>query len=125
MSSTDFARSAKRREAMFGRYAIDPITRHGTVTLVAPAIDGAGEVRAVIGVTLDLATLTRGAGEMTLLEGAPVMVRDGAGVVLEYSPARTRWVGELLTGAGRAEIAGHARGALRAAALSSAPEPLG
>src|SRR5256886_17064286 len=65
MSSADFARSAKRREAMFGRYAIDPITRHGTVTLVGPAIDGAGGVRAVIGATPDLATRTRAAAEIT------------------------------------------------------------
>ena len=124
MSSADFARSAKRREAMFGRYAIDPITRHGTVTLVAPAIDGAGEVRAVIGVTLDLATLTRGAGEMTLLEGASVMVVDGAGVVLEYSPDRTRWVGEFLTGPVREQLAGHGHGTMRAADLSGAPARL-
>ena len=124
MSSADFARSARRREAMFGRYAIDPITRHGTVSLVAPAIDDAGEVRAVIGVTLDLATLTRGAGEMTLPEGASVMVVDGAGVVLEYSPDRTRWVGEFLTGAVREQLAGHTHGAMRAADLSGAPARL-
>ena len=124
MSSADFARSARRREAMFGRYAIDPITRHGTVTLVAPAIDGAGEVRAVIGVTLDLATLTRGAGEMTLPEGASVMVVDGAGVVLENSPDHTRWVGEFLTGPVREQLAGHGHGAMRAADLSGAPARL-
>jgi len=46
------------------------------VSLVAPAIDDAGEVRAVNGVTLDLDTRTRGAGEMTLHEGEQSSTHD-------------------------------------------------
>lgn len=98
LRSVPFLRSAAVSDVRFGRYAIDPATRHGIATVIAPAVDEGESVRAILGVTLDLSALALDVGGAGLSPGASVIVADGAGIVLAHSPAPTSGVGEFLTG---------------------------
>jgi general secretion pathway protein A len=92
----DVARAVQTGEALLGRYRIDPAAGRAVITLTAPAVDGAGVVRAVVIVAIDLAWLGRTLVETPLPPGASLALVDRRGIVLVHVPEPERWVGEFL-----------------------------
>jgi general secretion pathway protein A len=124
VASMPFVRSAAPRDATFDRYAIDPMTRHGVATVIAPAIDEGGNIRALLGVTLDLSALALEVVEAGLPKGTSVIVVDGGGVVLAHSPALTNGIGEFLAPQVLKRLAARTAGTVDAVDLSGAPANL-
>jgi type II secretory pathway predicted ATPase ExeA len=124
VASMPFARSAAARHATFDRYTIDPMTRHGVASVIAPVIDESGNIRALLAVTLDLSALALDVVEGGLPKGASVIVVDGGGIVLAHSPALTNGIGEFLAPPVLKRLAARAAGAIDAVDLGGAPAHL-
>ena len=92
----DIARTIESGSPMLGRYGFDRSRGRPTITLAAPAVDGAGVVRAVIVVALDLGQLARVVLETPLPPGASMMLVDANGVILGRVPGAEGWTGEMI-----------------------------
>ena len=80
---------------VLGPYTIDRASGKAMISLFAPAIDDAGEVRTIVAVGLDVTWLARTLIE-TPLAGASLTIVDRNGVILAHHPAPDTWVGKLL-----------------------------
>ena len=92
----DIARTIESGSPTLGRYGFDRGRGRPTITLSAPAVDGAGVVRAVIVVALDLGQLARVVLETPLPPGASMMLVDSNGVILGRVPGAEGWTGEMI-----------------------------
>jgi general secretion pathway protein A len=80
---------------VLGPYTIDRASGKAMISLFAPAIDDAGEMRTIVAVGLDVTWLARTLIE-TPLAGASLTIVDRNGVILAHHPAPDTWVGKLL-----------------------------
>ena len=92
----DIVRTIESGSPTLGRYGLDGGRGRPTITLTAPAVDGAGVVRAAIVVALDVGQLARAVLETPLPTGASMMLVDANGVILGRVPVADGWTGEMI-----------------------------
>ena len=92
----DIARTIESGSPTLGRYGFDRGRGRPTIALSAPAVDGAGVVRAVVVVALDLGQLARAVLETPLPTGASMMLVDANGVILGRVPETPGWTAEMV-----------------------------
>jgi general secretion pathway protein A len=117
----DIARTIESGSPTLGRYGFDRGRGRPTITLAAPAVDGAGVVRAVIIVALDLGQLVRAVLETPLPRGASMVLVDANGVILGRVPEGEGWSGELVDEPLRRLLAERPAGMHEGVGLDGAP----
>jgi PAS domain S-box-containing protein len=90
-----YHRTALRtRQFAVGEYAVGRASGRASLFLAYPAIDAAGEVRALVTAGLDLGWLNRLAAEVPLPPRSTISIIDGTGTILARHPDPEQWVGK-------------------------------
>jgi general secretion pathway protein A len=105
---------------VLGPYTIDRASGKAMITLFAPSVDDAGEVRTIVAVGLDLTWLARPLIE-TPLAGASLTIVDRNGVILAHHPTPDTWVGRLLDEPVRKAILAQGEGTTQGLGLDGLP----
>jgi len=81
-----FEQARATREFAVGDYRFDPVSGKPVLVVSYPAVDGAGDVWAVVFAELDLDWISQFARRAALPPGSMVTVMDGAGLILAAYP---------------------------------------
>jgi signal transduction histidine kinase/HAMP domain-containing protein len=91
--SAFFRRALQSHDFSMGDYEIDPMSRAAVLSFGYPVYGDSGELRSVLFLALDLASLNRFAAEARFHEGERLTVRDSWGTILVRYPDPEKWVG--------------------------------
>ncbi|OGL19952.1 MAG: hypothetical protein A3K12_02675 [Candidatus Rokubacteria bacterium RIFCSPLOWO2_12_FULL_71_19] len=89
-----FSRTLETRDVVVSGYVVDRVSGKPALTLASPAVDGAGTLRAVVFVGLDLAWLPQLVKTAQLPTGSSFLISDAAGLVLARHPDSAGWIGQ-------------------------------
>jgi PAS domain S-box-containing protein len=89
-----FHRAVASHEFTVGDYAVGRVSRKAIIVLAYPALDDAGQLRAVVTADLDLAWLNALAAQAQLPPGSTLDVIDRNGMILAHYPDAEKWVGQ-------------------------------
>jgi signal transduction histidine kinase len=91
-----FRRAVETRELAIGEYQIGRITGKAAINFGYPVLDDAGQIAAVVIVSLDLDWLNELASEAELPPETMLTVIDRNGTILSRYPDDGKWVGKLM-----------------------------
>ncbi len=114
---TWFQRTINTGAFSIGEYQMGKITGRPVLVSGYPVINNAGQIKAVVGVSIDLYALNKVLSKTHLPEGASLTLLDSKGVILARYPEHEKWMGKLMPDAekiktilhqheGTAEVAG-------------------
>ncbi|OGP27386.1 MAG: hypothetical protein A2038_11260 [Deltaproteobacteria bacterium GWA2_57_13] len=89
-----FQKVVETRAFSTGEYVIGRITGKPVLLMAYPVLDKAGQVRAVVGASLDLAWFNRFGADTGLSPKSNFIVFDTTGLVLGYYPEPEKWAGK-------------------------------
>ena len=89
-----FQRLLQTRDFVVSEYLMGRISGQAVLVLAYPALDTAGQLRAIVTTALALTWLNQLASEAQLPQGSTLTVIDRNGTILARSPDAEKWVGQ-------------------------------
>ncbi len=89
-----FQRTIQTRAFAIGEYQVSRATGTPNLVLSHPVLDDAGQIQAVVSISLDLSVFNKLAAEARLPPGSTFTAIDSRGVILARSPSPEQWVGK-------------------------------
>ncbi len=88
-----FQHALESKAFALGEYTVSQVTGKPALTFAYPVLDGTGQVRVVIGATIDLEWLRELMERAELPAGSSLSVIDKSGTVLAHYPHAPEWMG--------------------------------